>query len=312
MRHITCEQCGGVFPTTGSFAVLGQVLCEACARQRLAQEPALGSQSDAVAALIDPTICARCGGDQGTVELERICEAPVCDLCAEFLRRRPFPTWVKAGALVAVVLVAAGLYRNERFFSAYGSFIRSTRAAQGGRFEEAYRHAEAAAQRVPESMELVCGAAMCHGFWLLSEERDEEALPYLRQALAAWPSYPELQYAVLMAEANVEFTAGDYDTFLDKQKVDLHRDPSDSRRVLGVASGYACKYAATGDETYKQEALKYMEQAKGLESSADPRYREELRKYEMRIRHRLATREILTRKQFEARYPSGWKEGGAP
>jgi hypothetical protein len=50
-------------------------------------------------------------------------------------------------------------------------------------------------------------------------------------------------------------------------------------------------------------ALKHLEKAKELHG-ADPK---EVQEYEMRILHRLHTREIITREEFYARFPDGWK-----
>ena len=111
--------------------------------------------------------------------------------------------------------------------------------------------------------------------------------------------------ALLQAEAGAAFDAKDYDTFLAKSMEVLKRHPNEPMALAAVASAYACKYAATGLDAHRQEALKY------LDSAAQRGQGPELAEYRQRILHRLQTREIISREEFYRRFPLGWKPEGA-
>lgn len=66
-----------------------------------------------------------------------------------------------------------------------------------------------------------------------------------------------------------------------------------------MASALACKYAVTGDEAMKREALQVLDRAAGMRHENQ----EPFDYYVRRIRHRLDTHEIITRAEFDRRFP---------
>ena len=70
-----------------------------------------------------------------------------------------------------------------------------------------------------------------------------------------------------------------------------------------MASAYACKYAVTGDEQFKEESLKKLEEARSVAGN-----NEVFEEYQQRILHRLYTREIIKRDEFIKRFPNGWEK----
>jgi hypothetical protein len=82
--------------------------------------------------------------------------------------------------------------------------------------------------------------------------------------------------------------------------------PNEAQAVAGLASAYACKYAATGNEKFRKESLKRLDQARRL---AGPKSLP-MQEYVERIQHRLDTRQILTREEFAKRFPSGYHAAG--
>lgn len=306
MRRANCAQCGNSFALGELFSVAGQTLCQACAEQRLAQNPALRLQANAVTRQADPTVCARCGADQGEIELPRTIGLPMCQECEDRVRRYPFPLWVKFAAAAVIALAVVSLWHNERFLTGGWELARGQNAAKAGDFARAWRLMDDVAARVPEQAWLASVAAAYHGMWLMTEDRPAEALPFFRTAKAGAPADSGLETMILNAEGNAAFDAQDYDTFLDRQQAMHNRMPDQPIFVLGVASAHACKYAVTGDDAHRQKALDSIERARHMRGGDDPPQRE----YIMRIRHRLATREIIKQKEFAERYPNGWREEG--
>src|ERR1700687_629757 len=94
------------------------------------------------------------------------------------------------------------------------------------------------------------------------------------------------------AEGGAAFDSKDYDTFLAKMQVLERLAPGNATAVGSVASAYACKDAGTGKEEFRKATEQPLERAAGLAGKTDPRFQE----YEARIRHRLRTREIISRK----------------
>jgi hypothetical protein len=122
------------------------------------------------------------------------------------------------------------------------------------------------------------------------------------------PKSAEVRRLLLVAEIGDAFDRKDYDTFLAKSKEIATQNPKEAQVAAGVASAYACKYAVTGEESFRQEALRQLEKAAALAPPGDKDYPE----YANRIRHRIETREIIKREEFRRRFPNGWKPEAAP
>ncbi|HEY2894540.1 MAG TPA: hypothetical protein VGJ16_10020, partial [Pirellulales bacterium] len=92
----------------------------------------------------------------------------------------------------------------------------------------------------------------------------------------------------------------DYDQFLELAQRDHQRFPRDRTKAFQVASAYACKYADTGEDHFKQSALEQLASMGEDQSSEETEYRQ-------RIMHRIETRRIMAHKQFHKEFPNGWK-----
>jgi len=108
----------------------------------------------------------------------------------------------------------------------------------------------------------------------------------------------------------VAFDEKDYDTFLSLSRELAEQHPKDFMAQLSLASAYACQYAVTGETKSREQTLQTLEKARSLEGADDPWFSE----YEQRIMHRLETREIISPKEFQQRFPDGWtkQEEAAP
>lgn len=299
MRRIRCEGCGTEVPMNESCAVFGRLLCAQCAQKHLESLKDVDGElpEDAVEIQVDPTVCSKCGMDNGSQELRMVIGLPLCPLCYDEVSV-PFPTWVKVSFVVVLGVAMFSLVRNTRFFRAHSETRRSIRAAGEGDVEQAYSLITSAAKRVPESTDLQKLREFYRAALLIQEEKYDEALPILKKLKSFFGDDWFYRFLRLTAEASLAFDEKDYDKFLTKQKALLKLAPNAPIFVAGVASAYACKYVVSGDEKFKKLSLSYLESAGEKADKGDER----LKEYEDRIRHRLKTREVITREEYNRRF----------
>jgi len=230
---------------------------------------------------------------------------PICSSCESKLRSRPYPGWLKISFAALVGLAVFSFWWNWRFMLALKELNQMSRALRAGDAEKAADLAESAARHVPEDTALAGIANFNRGLAFLSKGRSAEAVDYLQKARqsAGNAKVDLIDQMLLRAEAGAAFDAKNYDEFLAKSKTLAAEAPDDSHCVGMLASGYACKYAVTGTEQYRQEALKNLDKASKLAPSDDPQVAE----YRSRILYRLDTREIISRDEFNRRFPNGYQ-----
>jgi len=328
-----------------TFTVRDQSLCTQCTdkwlKERFEEEVLEGS----VVAQQDPTVCAWCGADNGSVELPTVAGAPVCEACQRKLLRPPLPLWVKLAFLAVLALASVETVRNWRLFQAYFEIPRAYRAFDEGKIEEAHELIARAAKHVPEYGHLAAEEKLLRGICLLGQGKPEEAIPALRECRDEWQEvdntlveywlliaqiqyflqedqsakaiplirelkhrFPQDAFAdqyLLHAQIGDAFEKKDYDAFLTKAREWLRQAPDNPIAWAQVGSAMACKYAVTGDETFRKECMAHLEKARQLAGEAA----DYLREYEERILHRLESREIISRKEYDRRYRQGAKKG---
>jgi len=304
VNHVLCDQCGHEFAMNDTIRLHGRPVCIQCAEKTLAG--GVKVPKEAVEIQIDPTVCRNCGFDNGAVPLEKLAGLPACNPCIHAFRHRPFPGWIKGAAVSLILLVIFALWWNGRFYLAYGEMRAAFRAWGEGNVPSAAALMGRAADRVPENADLRAFADFFRGAELLQADKSAEAIECLQKCQSRIPPEAGVAELILHATMGKCYDEQDYDGFLKAaQEVDK-RSPGRPMTRAGVASAYACKYAVTGDDAFKQKSLEALGQAKQM--PADPERAEALAKYENRIRHRLATREIIRRQEFDRRFPEGWKE----
>jgi tetratricopeptide (TPR) repeat protein len=142
----------------------------------------------------------------------------------------------------------------------------------------------------------------------LEEQEGQEvaAAKLMHEAAAEYPQLPDLALAAEMYDGGVDFARANYDGYLAMgEKVWARQRDANSAAVL--ASGLACKYAVTGDGAYRQRATEMLETARRLAES-NPEIMKNLSEYFPRIQHRLSTRQIITKQEYDRRFA---KSGGS-
>jgi tetratricopeptide (TPR) repeat protein len=173
-------------------------------------------------------------------------------------------------------------------------------AMQEGDIDRAAALIADAADHVPESGDLRLHADYLQGISLLQQDKCDEALAHF-QHCQQLPPTSGIHSLTTQAEIGAAFNKKDYDRFLEKAQELLQQTPQDRTAVAVVASAYACKYAVTGDRQFYDKAMEMLQKADGLKNESDDST------YSERILHRLESREIIDRKEFEKRFPHGWK-----
>jgi len=138
------------------------------------------------------------------------------------------------------------------------------------------------------------------------EQQDGHAAEAARMMHAAASMYPEARALTIAAETSdegVAFEAKDYDKFLAIAEKQWQQYPS-AGMAAAVASALACKYAATGDFKYRQQAEEMIETSRQKVEN-DPEGQKAFQEYVDRIRYRLESRQIITKTQYDRRFRSG-------
>jgi hypothetical protein len=144
---------------------------------------------------------------------------------------------------------------------------------------------------------------------LLNRDEPAEALVLLESCRGKVYDDSDLDALIVYAKAGIAFDSGDYDEFVRRALEMEWRQKDDPVIKAQVASAYACKYAQTQDEQYKVSSLAALDQARTM-AGAMPEYQDQFAEYEQRILHRLHTREIIDRSEFQKRHPNGWTKEG--
>jgi len=137
---------------------------------------------------------------------------------------------------------------------------------------------------------------------LLEKDRNDDALTMARKLKLNFPSNPSGDSLINAAGIAVAFDGKDYVTFEKLAREYLASDPKDPLATSQVASALSCRYAETGQESFNTEAMELLDKARKL-SGDDKSFKE----YEERILHRLKTREVLDKKEYDRRFRSGGK-----
>jgi hypothetical protein len=152
---------------------------------------------------------------------------------------------------------------------------------------EILKRVNAAGEKVEAAVELAKG------------NRSSEALVLVREAAQLYPEWGMTAQIIEKLEASVAFEAKDYDRFLTLSEAAAEKHP-DSRHTAAVASALATKYAETGEDGYRARSEETLERARSL--AATDAERAEFDEYSERIRHRLTSREIIEKDEYDRRY----------
>lgn len=131
--------------------------------------------------------------------------------------------------------------------------------------------------------------------------KEDEASRLMAEAAKEYPESSDLAQDAIAFAGAAAFEQKDYDAFLDLSRKALQMKPQDPESIAMVGSALACKYAVTGDPMFRTQAEEMLAQAQSL-SGSTPELKSRFEEYSERIRYRLDSREIISRKEYDRRF----------
>ena len=339
MRRLECTDCHNSFPAATTFTVNGAVLCEPCADQKVVAIQKIKGAL-AVTRGVDPAICFKCSTDFGDQELPVVAGLHACEPCRTNLLNFRYPVWLKAAGAALLALLVLSLVHGRSYFVAGRAYYAGRKLLDAGQPADAVPYFETALKVGASSSEVAGYAAMAYlksgdpaeaykvvkdvsfdqdGFYrslkaefdrvdraavkaeearkLFGEGKYKEAASRMHEAASAYPAVHDFAVQAMILDSTVAFFAEDYAT-MAKITESLWEKYPDYDSAARLSSAYACVFASTGDETVKQKALEMMAKAKELATTKESQ--EDLQELEPRLNHRIETRKILTREQYNA------------
>lgn len=253
-----------------------------------------------VVRLTDPTVCAKCGTDWGDRDLtEGGGRVALCERCREAARNYAFPNWIKISFAALLVVAAIDFALNFHYLVAMHEAKKAARLMRTDP-DRGAAMAESALARVPDSQMLKVFAKVFRAASLLQHEHSSEAMAMLEPVRRSGVADEMVDDLYTAARIGVAFDRKNYDEFLSLSLDLMKKHPNEPNVIGGVASAYACKYAVTGDDSFKRLSLDFLDSARRRAGKDNPDFAE----YEARIQHRLATREIIDAAEYHRRFPA--------
>lgn len=179
---------------------------------------------------------------------------------------------------------------------------KALQAHSGGHFENAnnkdFREVEGLWNRATGALEKAEQAAKLEE----QDGKEIEAARLMHEAAAAYPELPGLAAAAEYYDSGAAFARKDYDAFVAITRKQWNEHPS-AATAAALASSLACKFAVTGDSSYRQQAEEMLAKAQQM-AQGDTKALKNLEEYLPRIRYRLDTRQIITKQAYDRRFRS--------
>jgi hypothetical protein len=246
------------------------------------------------------SVCAFCKNDFQGVTLNKISAYPICDSCKVNLDKKIFPLWVKLFFAGVIFIVVFSMFWNWRFYKGYIDIGKANRAFTARKVSDAATLMENAAADVPEVKEISALASYFKAVDLLQTDKSTEALAVLDNCKDLPPDF-HINQLVLQAEMGSGFDKKDYNLFLTSSKALLQLDSTKADAWASVSSAYACLYSQNGSDSAKALSIRYLNRAKKLDdTSADAK------EYLGRILYRLDSKQIISKDEFDKKFPNGY------
>ena len=137
--------------------------------------------------------------------------------------------------------------------------------------------------------------------------KEIEAARLMHEAATTYPELPGLAFAAESLDEGVAFVRKDYDTLLAIAQKQWKEHPM-AQTAAGMASALACKFAVTGDASYRQQSEEMLERARRL-ANGNTDALKNLDEFAERNRYRLETRKVISKTEFDRRFRSGKTAG---
>jgi hypothetical protein len=341
MQSRQCSDCLKPVAAATTFVVNGRVLCTPCADKKVVEIKTAKGPLEVLRGK-DPTICFKCAADFGSTELPLMAGMHACENCRQQILNFQYPSWLKIAFTALVLLLGISLVHGRSYFAAGRSYYKGKKLLENGQPTEAVPYFQQALESGTTSGDVLQNAALAylragmpeqavklvegrtfektdlfravesefnryvqastkadHAAQMYKEKNYQEAAKSMHEAAAVYPELPAFAQAANRLDYSVLFDAGDYDGLVTLSEKLWARDQSyDS--AASLAGAYACRYAVNGDDEVKRKAVGMMEKAKLLAVSKDDK--DDFMEWQPRFDHRIQTRRIVTKEQYDAMF----------
>jgi hypothetical protein len=298
MHYITCSYCHkSDVQLNKSIKIDEKPYCSDCISAVFTEDEL---KSKRIEKEFDPTVCFSCGKDFDDTILNRISDYPVCLACEQSIKNKAFPKWVKAFFIGVLTLVAFSFFSNYRFIEAYSNLKKSSRALEEKDYKTAADEFKSAHDNIPEINEIGALASFYNGINLLNDDKSTEALAEFIACKDFVPRDLQIENYITQAEMGSGFDTKNYHLFLNAAKKNLQIDTTIAMSWAGVASAYACLYGSSKTDSIKVFYDYYLGKSLSLNDTT-----KEFSNYINRLRYRFATGDILTKEEFDKKFPYG-------
>jgi len=295
-----CVNCGADAGDVAHPLLAERPCCPPC-QERMRRYPYPGWLKIAAVGLLVAVVYALVDGARffpaaaAVVKGERLLDEGEAEQAVELLdiALEAAPKSKKATLLMIKALLLAGdPYRASRFMEKYGD--RRSDASEVAEINAINDRVRRAHEKLDEAMRLD------------EEEQSEQALAAARAAARIYPEGGYIQNTINALQASVAFDRGEYERYLAWAETYARENPTHPIALAAHASGLACLYARDGKVEAKVEAESILKRAAEL-ARGDEDMEAALREYAERIRHRIKTGEIISRKEYNRRFRKGEK-----
>jgi tetratricopeptide repeat protein len=132
--------------------------------------------------------------------------------------------------------------------------------------------------------------------------KEIEAARLMHEAAIMYPELPDLAFAAESLEEGVAFVRKDYDAFLAIAQKQW-KEHAIAQTAAALSSALACKFAITGDSSYRQQSEEMLEKARQL-AQGNAESLKVLDEFAERNRYRLESRQIISKAEYDRRFRS--------
>jgi hypothetical protein len=183
------------------------------------------------------------------------------------------------------------------------SAAKALQGHNGGYFEDAnkpeFREVDSLWKRASGALEKADQANKLEQ----QDGKEMEAARLMHEAATMYPELPGLAFAAESFEEGVAFVRKDYDAFLAIAQKQW-KEHAIAQTAAALASALACKFAITGDSSYRQQSEEMLEKARQL-AQGNAESLKVLDEFEERNRYRLESRQIISKAEYDRRFRSG-------
>jgi hypothetical protein len=135
------------------------------------------------------------------------------------------------------------------------------------------------------------------------EGKAADAARMMHEAAAAYPEAPGLAMLAEAFDEGAAYERRDYDGFVAIAQKQYNEHPG-TQTAAALASALACKYAASGDPTYRARAEQMLETAI-KDAQSNPAAAKDFQEYVDRTRYRIDSRQIISKQEYDRRFAKG-------